>query len=75
MPGLDPGFHPSSPKFFEWMDCRVTPGNDESLLPLGGAMLYGVFAVRSAGEISTPKRSHQITTLGKPLRSTPAGMA
>ena len=30
---------------------------------------------RSAGEISTPKRSHQMMTLGYFARSTPAGMA
>jgi hypothetical protein len=29
MPGLDPGIHPSSQKFFwKTMDCRVKPGND-----------------------------------------------
>jgi hypothetical protein len=29
MPGLDPGIHQSSEEFFEGMDCRVKPGNDE----------------------------------------------
>jgi len=29
MPGLDPGIHQSSEDFFEGMDCRVEPGNDE----------------------------------------------
>ena len=30
---------------------------------------------RSAGEISTPNCRHQITTLGKSFRSTPAGIS
>jgi hypothetical protein len=33
MPGLDPGIHLSLQKFFERMDCRVKPGNDEPVFP------------------------------------------
>ena len=36
---------------------------------------FGYLALRSAGEISTPKRSHQMMTLGYFARSMPAGMA
>ncbi len=31
MPGLDPGIHLSSHEFSCTMDCRVKPGNDESV--------------------------------------------
>jgi hypothetical protein len=31
MRGLDPRIHPTSQKAFLEMDCRVKPGNDESL--------------------------------------------
>jgi hypothetical protein len=34
MPGLDPGIHGSSQKLFKRMDCRVKPGNDESVFPI-----------------------------------------
>jgi hypothetical protein len=39
MPGLDPGIHRSSQELFEWMDCRVKPGNDDSMFPLEPIML------------------------------------
>ena len=53
--------------------ATVMPGRDELCKSRLDFAACAVF--RSAGEISTPKRSHQMMTLGYFARSTPAGMA
>jgi len=62
MPGLDPGIH----CLCKMMDRRVKPGNDDVVFPASKIIRQRVFDVklRSAGEISTPNRSHQMMMLG-----------
>ena len=56
---------------------RSDPRSCRSLLTGGAARQRGAACAifKSAGEISTPKRSHQMMTLGYFARSTPAGIA